>query len=151
MSDSVFSTVLAGVAVYVVGQFVLKRMIDPYVSYKEQLGAISALFLSKQASIIGVRHDAELVNELKSAAALLLSKRASISFHKVMVMVKCLPSDKEVLMAAQCMNLIAASISEQLCRDLDTGPGGMPGVVCKHMNIIEKSLGIIISYQPRIE
>lgn len=149
MSDSVFSTVVTGVVIYVVGQFVLKRMIDPYVSYKEQLGAISALFLMKQPSIVGVRHDKEVIDELKSAAALLLSKWESVSFHKEMAMIRWLPTNEAVLAAAHSMNLIAYLVSEQQGKDLTTGPGDAPGKVYKEMMIIEEKLNIRISYQPK--
>jgi hypothetical protein len=147
MSDSVFSTVVTGVVVYVVGQIVLKRIIDPYVSYKEQLGAISALFLKKQAAIVGCRYDKEVIDELKCAAALLLSKWESVSFHNEMAMIRKLPENEAVLAAAHSMNLIAYYISEQQNKDLTNGPRMTPGDVYNEMKIIEKKLNIRISYQ----
>ena len=37
-----FLTILAGVSVFVIGQFVLKLILEPIVSFKESLGALSA-------------------------------------------------------------------------------------------------------------
>ncbi len=43
-----FLTILAGVSVFVIGQFVLKLILEPIVSFKESLGALSASVLGIQ-------------------------------------------------------------------------------------------------------
>jgi hypothetical protein len=47
---TVFITVLAGTSVFVLGQIVLKFVIEPIISFKEAIGGISYLILVHQGS-----------------------------------------------------------------------------------------------------
>lgn len=52
MSSSAFVTVVTGVSVFVLGQLIVKGAIEPYISFREQLGKISNLLLCNQAKIV---------------------------------------------------------------------------------------------------
>lgn len=62
---SIFLTIFAGVSVFVLGQFILKLVLDPIVSFKESLGTLSAFFLRHQAKITNANASDKMQNELK--------------------------------------------------------------------------------------
>ena len=51
MKVSIVFTILTGVSIFVIGQFVLKLVLDPIVTFKTVLGELSAFFLKEQAKI----------------------------------------------------------------------------------------------------
>lgn len=75
---TVFTTVLSGVTVYVIGQIITKCALDPYVSFKEHLGKVSSLLLREQSKIMNFRANAELINEIKASSGLLIAKSKAI-------------------------------------------------------------------------
>ncbi|HCL7449638.1 TPA: hypothetical protein N2X58_005307, partial [Escherichia coli] len=78
MSSSAAVTVLTGVTVFVVGQLIAKRFIEPYISFREQLGRITALLLREQATITNFRANHETIHDLKDAASQLMAKYAAL-------------------------------------------------------------------------
>lgn len=138
MSSSVFGTVFSGVMVFVAGQLIAKRVIEPYVSFKEQLGIISALLLSEQDKLnnplspheyaaniqdVAIREQTktnylqskkELTKNIKNAAAQLMAKYSALSCcvkNFNLMGFRFVPSQSDILSAAQNLNLIAASIA----------------------------------------
>ncbi|WP_193332714.1 hypothetical protein [Pseudoalteromonas ulvae] len=79
MKDSIFFTILAGVAVFVTGQFILKLILEPIVSLKESLGELSAFCLRNRAKITNANANAnatlEMQLEFKFLGSKLISKR----------------------------------------------------------------------------
>ncbi|XXD10052.1 hypothetical protein ACMYSN_04340 [Klebsiella sp. R445] len=110
MSTSVAVTVLTGVAVFVAGQLIAKRVIEPYVSFKEQLGRISALLLREQAKITSFNADAVTIHDLKDAAAQLIAKYSALScfLKKSYIGMRCVPTPVEVLESARNLNMIVS-------------------------------------------
>ncbi|ENW9430717.1 hypothetical protein [Salmonella enterica] len=78
MSLSAAITVLTGGTVFVAGQLFSKRFIEPYISFREQLGRITALLLREQATIINSNASKETIHELKGAAAQLMAKYSAL-------------------------------------------------------------------------
>ncbi|KAF0673556.1 hypothetical protein L244_00875, partial [Salmonella enterica subsp. enterica serovar Worthington str. BCH-3194] len=78
MRSSATVTVLTGVTVFVVGQLIAKRFVEPYVSFREQLGRITVLLLREQAKITNSNVDAEIIHDLKDAAAQLMAKYSAL-------------------------------------------------------------------------
>ncbi|UMB78848.1 hypothetical protein FXN80_10780 [Dickeya fangzhongdai] len=113
MASSIFSTVVAGVSVFVIGQIILKWFLDPIIAFKEQLGRTSSLFLSKQAAITNVTYSEELVNELKECAASLMAKKSAISFYQFFQKFLMLPPVDNIYDAALSINEIASIIASQ--------------------------------------
>lgn len=110
MSSSAAVTVLTGVTVFVVGQLIAKRVIEPYVSFREQLGRISALLLREQSKITNFRANYETLHDLKEAAAQLMAKYSALpgSLKQSYIGMRCVPSPSVVLESAQALNEIAS-------------------------------------------
>ncbi|EFH3683655.1 hypothetical protein F9462_25850, partial [Escherichia coli] len=110
MSSSAAVTVLTGVTVFVVGQLIAKRFIEPYISFREQLGRITALLLREQATITNFRANHETIHDLKDAASQLMAKYAALpgSLKRSYLGMKFVPSKGEVLGAAQNLNEITS-------------------------------------------
>ncbi|EGE0523617.1 hypothetical protein [Escherichia coli] len=113
MSSSAAITVLTGIAVFVIGQLISKRFIEPYISFREQLGRISALLLREQATITNFNATSETIHELKDAAAQLMAKYSALptSLKRGYVGIKFVPSKAEVLGAAQNLNEITSILA----------------------------------------
>lgn len=71
--STVFETVLAGVCVLVVGQIVIKFIIEPILAYRELLGKISCTFLRNQTEIITAKGNEKLKVEIFTLASELLA------------------------------------------------------------------------------
>ncbi|WJT05473.1 hypothetical protein ACEPWQ_24955 (plasmid) [Leclercia adecarboxylata] len=113
MSSSAAVTVLTGVTVFVVGQLIAKRFIEPYISFREQLGRITALLLREQATITNFRANHETIHDLKDAASQLMAKYSGLpsSLKRSYVGIKFVPSKAEVFGAAQNMNEITSILA----------------------------------------
>ncbi|MGM7973084.1 hypothetical protein ACS77P_19930 [Yersinia enterocolitica] len=72
---SIFLTVISGVMIFVIGQFILKLVLEPIISFKEHLGMTSALFLKEQGKITNGIDEESIIKEIKTLAALLLAKK----------------------------------------------------------------------------
>lgn len=113
MSSSVFTTVLSGVTVFVLGQVIVKSAIEPYIAFKEQVGRVSALLLREQEKITNFNHSAELLLELKNASALLLVKYSALPCYLkgTFLGMSILPSKSDVIDAAHHLNLIHSGLA----------------------------------------
>lgn len=113
MSSSAAVTVLTGVTVFVAGQLIAKRFIEPYVAFREQLGRITALLLREQAKITNFKANADLIHDLKDAAAQLMSKYSALPYilKRSYIGIRFVPSDSEVLGSARNLNQIASVLS----------------------------------------
>ncbi len=102
-----FMTIIAGVTVFVLGQFILKIVLEPIVEFKKTLGEISAFFLREQSKITNAHCTVETENEIKRLASLLLSTKQSIPFYKHISALRCLPQETKLIKASHSLNLIA--------------------------------------------
>ena len=148
MWATVFTTVFSGVIVYVLGQILVKCVLDPYVSFKEHLGRISSLFLREQSKIMNVKLSSDLVNELKSSSGLLIAKSKAIPCYDFFARMRMVPNYKNVIDASQHMNLIASTLEEVGAyepysnRPIPTGSG----TITSSLNAIGDNLNIIVNY-----
>jgi len=113
MSSSAAVTVLTGVTVFVAGQLIAKRFIEPYISFREQLGRITALLLREQATITNFRANHGIIHDLKDAAAQLMAKYSALP-HCLKISyigMRLVPSDSEVLKSAQNLNEITSILA----------------------------------------
>lgn len=104
---SIMLTIIAGVSVFVIGQFVLKLVLDPIVSLKIILGELSALFLREQAKITNANASEDIQNELKRLSSSILAYRQAIPLYRFFAFILCLPNDKSLLEASQSLNLVS--------------------------------------------
>lgn len=113
MSSSTAITVITGVTVFVAGQLISKRFIEPYISFREQLGRITELLLREQSTITNLKSNHETIQDLKGAAAQLMAKYSALpgSLKRSYVGIKVVPSKAEVLGAARNLNRITSILA----------------------------------------
>lgn len=109
-------TIIAGVTVFVIGQFILKLILDPVVAYKESLGRVSAFFLKNRAQITNVNADLELQSELRGLISTLLSKKEAIPKYQKISQVLGLPKEEDLIQACQSLNLIGYEMVKETSR-----------------------------------
>lgn len=136
---SIFLTVISGILIFVIGQFILKLVLEPIVSFKEHLGMTSALFLKEQGKITNGSGEESIIKEIKTLAALLLAKKKAIPYYNFMANIFCLPTQKNIMSATQEMNLIANLLKTHQQKN-ETEK------VCKSMHKISELLDITMSY-----
>lgn len=78
-----FLTILAGVSVFVIGQFVLKLILEPIVSFKESLGALSAFCLRHTAKITNCAATPDDRKEMHLVISMILVKKQGIPFYQL--------------------------------------------------------------------
>ena len=139
--NTVFETVVAGVAVFVTGQIIIKFIVEPILDFKSLLGKITQTFLRNQGQIISARADKEIEDLMFILASELLQKRQSILWYKFLFCLYGLPSYSSVLNAAKELNLIGNLVSNE-----KEERGEEQVSIYNAMTKIEKSLKINISY-----
>lgn len=116
MEDSIFLTILVGVTVFVIGQFILKLVLDPIVSFKESLGSLIAFCLKNKASMANRTASEKIQNELRDIISTLIIKMNAIPFYKVFSFVPSLPKEQNVQEACLLLNDISYSINKDTAK-----------------------------------
>ena len=140
---TVFTTVLSGLTVYVIGQIITKCALDPYVSFKEHLGKVSSLLLREQSKIMNFRANAELINEIKASSGLLIAKSKAIPCYKHFSKIGLVPNYEDVIDASRHLNLIA-SILENPGYTYSSTPSDSN--ITSSLKTVGSKLNIIVSY-----
>ena len=112
-----FTTIVAGVTVFVFGQFILKLILDPVVSFKESLGCISAFFLRNRAAITNVNATIDMQNELRDLISILLSKKEAIPQYNYISKALFLPPEDALIKACQSLNLVGYEMVKETSQD----------------------------------
>ena len=145
MKNSLFVTIVAGVSVFVIGQFILKLVLDPVVEFKKALGELSAFFLREQASITNAMATEDTANEIGRLSSSLLSLREAIPFYTLSRFIFFLPSHASIEESCKNLNWIAYSVVKDAPR---IPPGGNRAIdIYKKMAEISKMLKVRISYE----
>ena len=105
----VFWTVVAGVAVYIIGQWVQRFILDPIKDFKGATAKASYLLLANQAKITNASNEEpELQTDIKGLAASLLMTAGQIPFYRLWEWPPFrLPPRPAVIEAARELNGIA--------------------------------------------
>ncbi|AOP91185.1 MULTISPECIES: hypothetical protein [Enterobacter] len=143
MSIVVFTTIITGVCVFVTGHILVKGILDPYLSFKEQLGMVSAILLREQNKIINLSASNEVIDEIKHASALLLSKSNAVPLYGAFVKLRLLPQHKSIIKASRNLNLIASTLEGAS----NITPRKDYVLVNDSLNAIGRDLRIIVTYK----
>ncbi|MEL0639537.1 hypothetical protein V6260_02825 [Pseudoalteromonas aliena] len=144
MKDSMLFTILAGVSIFIVGQFFLKLVLEPIVEFKKSLGELSAFFLREQSKITNAHCTVEIEHELKGLASTLLSTKQAIPFYSFFSMLRWLPSTKDLYSACGSLNLISYYVMPNN-PDIESKPDTC-FKIRDEMSKIAKCLNVKISY-----
>ncbi|MBR9868715.1 MAG: hypothetical protein GYB20_07490 [Oceanospirillales bacterium] len=139
--STVFETVVAGVSVYVLGQIVIKFIIEPILEFRSLLGKVTQFFLRHQCEILSADGSVSTQNELFVLASELLQKRQSIIWYSSLSFLYGLPSSDKVLNVAKSMNQIGNRV-----RTGKEDRADEQVIIYDEMQRIEGGLGINVSY-----
>ena len=145
MNDSISLTILAGVTVFVLGQFIIRLILDPIVSLKESLGEVSHLFLLQQAKITNGIGSSKLQEQIIMSSATLLAKKQAIPCYKLFGYIFGLPSEKKIIDGCGYLNHTSSMLGSEYA---ETYLGKSPHAITINQNIkkIETALNIRVSY-----
>ncbi len=144
MKDSMVLTILAGVSVFVIGQFILKLVLEPIVEFKKVLGEISSLFLREQASIKNANPSEDTVAELKRLSSMLLAMKQAIPCYSFLRYIFGLPSVDNLILGSHSLNLISYHLIPG-ARNLEPSHKHA-GTISKEMRSLGETLKIRVMY-----
>ena len=144
-----FLTIIAGVTIFVIGQFILKLILEPIVGLKETLGEVSSLFLREQSGFINDNVNKDVQNEVIRLSSMILAKKQAILLYSVFAKILRMPSESNLIEGCRSLNLISYLViknsSDTLQRQSHTRE------IYEEMELVSKHLKIHITYSERIE
>ncbi|KAF0568905.1 hypothetical protein FQV37_409 [Psychrobacter nivimaris] len=144
-----FLTIIAGVTIFVIGQFILKLILEPIVGLKETLGEVSSLFLREQSGFINDNVNKDVQNEVIRLSSMILAKKQAILLYSVFAKILRMPSESNLIEGCRSLNLISYLViknsSDTLQRKSHTRE------IYEEMKLVSKHLKIHITYSERIE
>lgn len=143
LKDSMMLTILSGVLIFVIGQIVLKLVLDPIVIFKTVLGEISAFFLKEQTKITGATATDDITFEIHRLSSSVIAHRQAIPFYFICAFCLRLPKYKQIVEACQSLN----SISYHVNPNLKFTMGDRYEEINKEMQVISDNLKIKVDYK----
>lgn len=144
MLTSVFITVISGVLIFIIGQIILKLILDPAVKLKETIGNVSALFLREQNKITNLSASDETLQKMKELASSLMAQKQAIPLYAATRFIAQLPPEKRVENACGQLNKISGLAGESCSKALQ-GNNGEEQVI-NAMDLLGKNLKTKVSY-----
>lgn len=148
MSDSIFNTIVTGVSVFVLGQVTVKAFLEPYLSFKEQIGKVSALLLREQRKIMGINtsNNKELHSEIFELAAILVAKSNAFLGYRIFSFLLLLPPRRKVIEASKNLNLIASILEQHGNAGSKTAQTNDYNTVTTALNEVGYNLNAVVKY-----
>jgi hypothetical protein len=143
MQNHLLLTVIAGVSVFVLGQYFLKLVLEPIVALREKLGELSHLFLFNQAMITNAHSTRELVEEVKQMSAQLLAKIEAILGYRWLYFIFGLPAKQNFTEACWSLNLISHLLMEH---NENSVSKDRPTAIYQEMKTVQEKLCVRIFY-----
>ncbi|SPJ33434.1 hypothetical protein [Kushneria phyllosphaerae] len=108
-----FATILSGVIVFVLGQLMMRFVIEPAADLKRELGSITNTFLERANGehSVGLRSDDSSILLRQHAAKLMQGLWSIPMYHRVRIFFG-LPPAEHIVQAARDLNVIARFIDE---------------------------------------
>lgn len=138
-----WQTVLTGVFVFIISQFILKLILEPIVALKGVFGEVSALLLRERPRITNGRECAELQSDIRKLSSSLLAKSSAIPFYGKFAPYLGLPSKRDILEVSRSLNLISYCVSPGN-KDQTTPITAMQ--IQEQLSVIGSKLNVPVSY-----
>jgi uncharacterized membrane protein YgaE (UPF0421/DUF939 family) len=113
MKDSVFLTVVTGVLVFVLGQFIIKLILEPLTEYRKNLGLLSSHLLKELNVILHGDASEEITEELRRLSAMVLSSSYVVPLYSLFASILSLPSKEKLIEATRSLNVIISDLTFQ--------------------------------------
>ena len=136
-------TILSGVSIFVLGQFVLKLVLDPIVTLKTVLGELSAFFLREQTNITGATATDEITDEIHRLSSSILANRQAIPFYPFFSACLRLPNEKMLLKGCHTLNRIGYHVNPKI----HFSGGDRYEAIIKEMQEISTNLKVRIDFE----
>ncbi|MGE6246019.1 hypothetical protein ACQKCF_08475 [Psychrobacter proteolyticus] len=144
-----FLTIIAGVTIFVVSQFILKLILEPIVELKETLGEVSSLFLREQSSFINNNVNKDVQNEVIRLSSMILAKKQAILLYSIFARILRMPSESNLIEGCRSLNLISYLVIKNSSNALQRKSHTRE--IYEEMKLVSKRLKIQITYNERIE
>jgi hypothetical protein len=145
-----FSTVIAGVLVFLVGQLVLKCVIEPVQALKATIARVSNLLLLYQAKLTNASCEDAIAEDMKRLSADIISNSYHILWFPVSRLAFGLPSRMALLNAAKELNLLHYGMLQAARQaEMGGGYGSTSERAMRNINAMQrigKFLGIMTDY-----
>ena len=115
--------VTAGVAAFIVGQGILKVVIEPVQQLKAAIGQAAATLLLHQPRITTVVRNSEISGLLRGHAAEIVSKAAVVSMYRQAAFFFHLPSRQDIKLAAEALIHLAHEMRSEEDRQKEVSEG----------------------------
>ncbi|MEO1852719.1 hypothetical protein [Chromohalobacter sp.] len=107
----IFWTIFAGVLVYVIGQWVVRFVIDPIVAFKIELGEVQHALLECKRDILNMKNQRDLSERLNLLAARMIVAKRAIPGYRYLAKIKLLPCSNQVFKGYQYLNNLSDDLS----------------------------------------
>ncbi|HEY9625786.1 MAG TPA: hypothetical protein V6C84_00655 [Coleofasciculaceae cyanobacterium] len=112
MTASVLNA-LGGVLIFVIGQIILKLIIEPVQELKKILGDTDHILLIHQAKLTNAVSDEKIVTELKLKSSEIISKSDVVPCYAFIHILFGLPSRKNILEASKNLNQLSYGMRKE--------------------------------------
>jgi len=147
MIEPVVYTIIAGVLVFIVSQYILKLIIEPIAEFRKIIVEVSHTLLLHQAVITNPStNDEELPNKLSSLSAQLRSGICLIPFYNFLTILHIfhIPNKNNILMACRELNILFYGVRAMCKQNVDTSEQAQKNI--EILKNIAKCLNIETTY-----
>ncbi|MCT0225551.1 hypothetical protein [Synechococcus sp. CS-1328] len=136
---TILTTVVAGVLVFLIGQLVLKCVIEPVQALKATIARVSNLLLLYQAKLTNASCEDAIAEDIKRLSADIISDSYHILWFPVSRLAFGLPSREALLNAARELNMIHYGMLPAARNTEATGGyGSTPSRAMRNINAMER-------------
>jgi len=106
-------TIISGVVIFVLGQIILKSIIEPSLDLKKSISSLSGLILLNHSKITNASIDNQLAYDLKIKTTDIIAKTSNILFFTLTSKIFQLPSKNNIILSAKKINSICYSLKKE--------------------------------------
>ena len=108
-------TVLVGVGVFVISQYILKLVLEPITRLRRAVADISSAVLFRQAKISNATPSLEMAEELQHASSQLRGSISEVRCYSFLAWIRLLgiPIKSDARRACHCLNMLAGHASDE--------------------------------------
>lgn len=147
---SMIATVIAGVLVFLLGQLVLKCIIEPAQAMKASMARVSNLLLLYQAKLSNASCEAGIAEDMNKLSAAIVSDSYRVLWYSLARLIFRLPSRRNLLKAARSLNQLHYGMLEAARRaEMAGGYSSVSQTAMRNieaMQQIGKLLGVMTNY-----
>lgn len=147
---SMIATVIAGVLVFLLGQLVLKCIIEPAQAMRASMARVSNFLLLYQAKLTNASCEAGIAEDMKKLSADIISDSYRVLWYSASRLIFHLPSRKKLLKAARGLNQLHYGMLEAARRaEMTSGYSSASETAMRNIETMDQIgilLGIMTDY-----